>query len=69
MLRDVWDRLVGRRRAETVERETELEQMSPAERRFAEGGVEDMQADEFVSGHLGGINPERLLDDDKPPLN
>jgi hypothetical protein len=69
MLRDVWNRLVGRRRAEAVEREDELEQMSPAERRFAEEGIEDIQADEFDSGHLGVINPERLLDEDKPPRN
>jgi hypothetical protein len=69
MLRDVWNRLVGRRRAETVEREAELAQMSPAERRFAEEGIEEIQADEFVSGELGGINPERLLDEHEPPRN
>ena len=54
-------------RKEAVDREVELEHMSPAERRFEEESVEDHQADSFVSEHLGGIDPERLLDDDRPP--
>jgi hypothetical protein len=41
--------------------------MSPAERRFAEGSIDNYQADEFVSEHLGGIGPERLSGDDEPP--
>jgi hypothetical protein len=49
-----------------VERETEREKMSPAERRFEEESVDDIQADAFVSEHLGGINPERLIEDDEP---
>ena len=56
-----------RERAAAVERKTELDRMSPAERRFEEESVEDHQADSFVAEHLGGINPERLLDDDEPP--
>ena len=39
--------------------------MSPAERRFAGESVEDFQADEFVSEHLGGGDPDR----DEPPHN
>jgi hypothetical protein len=49
-----------------VEREAEREKMSPAERRFEEESVDDIQADAFVSEHLGGINPERLIEDDEP---
>lgn len=56
-----------RERAAAVEHEVELEHMSPAERRFEEESVEDHQADSFVGEHFGGINPERLLDDDEPP--
>ena len=41
--------------------------MSPAERRFVEESVDDRQADEFVGEHLGGVDPNRLLDDDAPP--
>lgn len=50
-----------------IKRETEREQMSPDEQRFEEESVEDIQADAFVGEHLGGINPDRLLDDDEPP--
>ena len=56
-----------RERDAAIKRETELEKMSPAERRFEEESVEDIQADAFVGEHLGGINPDRLLDDDEPP--
>jgi hypothetical protein len=41
--------------------------MSSAERHFREESVEDSQADEFISEHLGGIEPERLLGEDEPP--
>ena len=43
--------------------------MSPAERRLAEESIDDFQADEFVSEHLGGIDPERLSGEDEPPRN
>ncbi len=69
MLRDLWDRLLGRERDRAVERESEREQMSPAERRLAEESIDDFQADEFVSEHLGGIDPERLSGEDEPPRN
>jgi hypothetical protein len=58
-----------RETAAAVDREVEREQMSPAERRFEEESVDDIQADAFVSEHLGGINPERLIEDDEPPRN
>ena len=67
MLRDLWSRVRGRGRDAAVAREAEEEQMSPAERRFVDERVEDHQAEDFVGGHLGGIRPERLLDDDEPP--
>ena len=67
MLRELWDRLMRRERAEAVERETEREQMSPEERHFFSEGFEDRQADEFVDEHLGGVDPTRLLGDDEPP--
>ena len=66
MLRDIWDRLLGRERNKAVARESEREQMSPAERHVAEESIEDFQADEFVSEHLGGIDPERLSGEDGP---
>jgi hypothetical protein len=53
--------------ASAVEREIEREHMSPAERRFTRESVEDHQAEGFVGEHLGGVDPERLLEDDEPP--
>ena len=67
MLRGIWDRLVGRGRDRTVVRESERERMSSAERQFAEESVDDLQADRFVSEHLGGSDPDRLLREDGPP--
>jgi hypothetical protein len=67
MLRDLWNRLMQRNRAEAVEREAERERMSPDERRLEEESVDDIQADGFVGEHLGGIKPERLLGEDEPP--
>ena len=64
-----WSRLLGRRRAAAIRRETEERQMSEDERRFVEQRFDDYQADEFVEEHLGGIDPKRLLGDDKPPGN
>ena len=69
MLRDIWDRLLGRERNKAVARESEREQMSPAERHLAEESIDDFQADEFVSERLGGIDPERLSGEDEPPRN
>ena len=67
MLRALWDRLMGRNRDRAVAQESERERMSPAERHFAEESVDNFQADEFVSEHLGGIEPERLSGEDEPP--
>lgn len=63
MLRDLWHRLVRR----NIEREKELDQMSPTERHFAEQPVEDIATDEFIGEHLGGTEPERLLGEEEPP--
>ena len=43
--------------------------MSPAERHLSGESIDDFQADEFVSEHLGGIDPERLSGEDEPPRN
>jgi hypothetical protein len=67
MLRDIWDRLFGRTRAATVEREAEREQMSRPERQLADESIDDIQADQVAREHLGGIQPERLSDEDEPP--
>jgi hypothetical protein len=61
-----WSRFVTRRRAAEERRETEDAGMSKAERRFTQETVEGHQADEFVESQLGGIDPQRLLDDGRP---
>ena len=64
MLRELWDRLMRRERAEAIEREAEWEHMSPKEQRFFREGFEDRQSGEFTAEHLGGVDPERLVEDD-----
>jgi hypothetical protein len=62
----IWERFTARFRAAAIRREAQEEQMSPAERRFIDEGVEGNQADAFVEEHLE-IDPRRLLDDDEAP--
>jgi hypothetical protein len=66
MIRDLWNRIMGRRREEAVQRETERERGSPSEQRLAGEAFEDYQADESVAEHLGGVEPERLAEDEPP---
>jgi hypothetical protein len=68
MARGFWNRFMGRRRNEAIKRETEREQMSPAEQQFAAESFEDHQADEFVSEHLGGEELDRPIDDEPPRI-
>jgi hypothetical protein len=66
-LKDLLDRLLGKRSAAAVEHEAEAEQMSPTERRAVDESIDDRKADAAAGEHLGGIDPGRLLDDDAPP--
>ena len=62
-----WKKLMGRRNAAAV-REAKAEQFeSPAERRIAEEGVDGVSADEIVEERLGGVDPNRLVDDEFKP--
>ena len=64
MLRELWNRLTGAGRAEAVQREVEREQDSPAERRFEAESVEGHAADAVAEEHLGGFEPDELVEDD-----
>jgi len=66
MLRDLWNRLMSKSREEAVERETERERGSPSERRLAGESLEEYQADESVAEHFGGVEPDRLSEDEPP---
>lgn len=61
MLRNLWNKLVGRETAAAEKRETELEQMSPDERRFATEGVDGIAADEVSGEVLGAPDSEPLF--------
>ena len=57
-------RLLGWGRRQAVEREAEEEQMSPAERRYAQESVVGHQADTFVEEHGMAALPPIDLDDE-----
>jgi hypothetical protein len=63
MLKEFWNKISGRRRATSAERDQEWEHMSPEERRFMGESVENHAADEEAQAHLGGFDPDRLLED------
>jgi hypothetical protein len=63
VLRRVWDRIARRRDAERIEQAVEERQMSPAEREYVEERIEDHAADLESEAHLGGKDPNRLLEE------
>ena len=67
MLRDFWNKLMGREREAAVEHEAERERMSDEERRFDRESVDDIQADAVAREHLGAVSPEGLLGEDERP--
>jgi hypothetical protein len=70
MLGGLWDRITGRSRQKALDREAELEKMTPEERRQVQKYVEDIHADDSAAAHLGGFDPDRLLPGEKePPRN
>ena len=63
----IWKKLKGRSRAKAEHRSEEVQFETPAERRFAAEGVDAVAADEVVEEQLGGVNPDRLIDDEFKP--
>lgn len=62
-----WSKL-KRRHADSEGRRAEEEQQETAgERRLAAEGVEGLAADELVEERLGGVDPNRLVDDEFKP--
>lgn len=60
-----WKKLLGRS-ASAAEIQAEGTE-TPSERRIATEGVEGRAADELVEEQLGGIDPNRLVDDEFKP--
>jgi len=55
------------RRETAEEREREREQRTADEREHVGESADELEGDEFVGGHLGGIDPDRLLPGGEPP--
>lgn len=62
-----WKKLMGRRDAAAAHRAEDAQVETPSERRVAEEGVEGRAADEVVEERLGGVDPNRLVDDEFKP--
>ena len=62
MLREFWNRLTGGT-SQAIERETELEQLSPAERERAGEGIEGYRADHVASERSAGLDYSHFDDD------
>jgi hypothetical protein len=59
-----WKRLTGRRAPAADREAAEAQLESPSERRLAAEGVDGIAADEVVEERLGGVSPERAVDDE-----
>jgi hypothetical protein len=66
-MRSLWKRFVDRGRKEEAEFLADESTMTAGERAIDDEGFEGHQADEFVEEHLGGSDPGRLIEDDRPP--
>jgi hypothetical protein len=62
-----WKRLTGRHRVRAERRDEEAQLETSAERRLTAEGVDAVAADEVVEEQLGGVNPNRLVDDEFKP--
>ena len=62
-----WKKLTGRHRVRAEHREKEAQFETSAERRFAAEGIDAVAADEVVAERLGGVDPNRLVDDEFKP--
>jgi hypothetical protein len=62
-----WKKLMGRRDEAAVRRAEDTQFETPAERREPAEGVEGLAADERVEESLGGVDPNRLVDDEFKP--
>jgi hypothetical protein len=62
-----WKKLMGRSDAQAEHRAEEAQLETPAERQFAAEGVDGVAADEVVEERLGGVDPNRLVDDEFKP--
>jgi len=62
-----WKKLMGRSADRAEHRAEEAQLETPAEQRLAAEGVDGVAADEVVEERLGGVDPDRLVDDEFKP--
>jgi hypothetical protein len=62
VLRELWNRITGGTSG-AVERETELEELSPAGRTHAEEGIEGYRADQMAREGTAGLDYSHFDDD------
>jgi hypothetical protein len=63
----LWKKLMGRRDAAAAHDAESAQFETQAERRETAEGVEGVAADEVVEERLGGVDPDRLVDDEFKP--
>lgn len=63
----LWKKLMGRRDAAAARRAEGARTETASERRVAAEGVDGRAADEIVEEQLGGVDPNRLVDDEFKP--
>ena len=59
--------MLGDRRETAEERERDREFRTAEEREHVTESADELEADAFAGGHLGGIDPDRLLPGGGPP--
>jgi hypothetical protein len=62
-----WKKLLGRRQEETTERAEADRVETPSERRITDEGVDGLKADQTSEERIGGVDVERLVDDEFKP--
>jgi hypothetical protein len=60
-------KLLGRRDEDAARHAEDSQFETPAEQRIASQGVDGIAADEVVEERLGGVDPNRLVDDEFKP--
>ncbi|HEY2777310.1 MAG TPA: hypothetical protein VGI77_05360 [Gaiellaceae bacterium] len=62
-----WKKLMGRRDAAAAHRAEDAQVETESERHIVDEGVEGLAADARVEERLGGVDPNRLVDDEFKP--
>jgi hypothetical protein len=67
MLKDLWNRLFGGRDNDADVAEAEAAEGLRGEAQPHAQSIDDVQADNVAEEHLGGFDPDRLVEEDELP--